>query len=98
MLGVTGNLLGRVQDRIEYDYGRWCGEELLGKYRWSILVLNVYNVSQTIDWGIGDSTYYKQLQSQYHQEYCRLVIKNKKKADSTVKKSLKIPSLDSTMI
>ena len=33
MLGVTGNLLGRVQDRIEYDYGRWCGEELLGKYR-----------------------------------------------------------------
>ena len=63
LLGVTGDLSGRVKDRIEDELGRWCGVTLLGKDGRKILILTAYNVSQKIDSGIGPSTYYKQLQS-----------------------------------
>ena len=61
ILGVTGDLSGRVKDRIFDELGRWCGVTLLGKDGRKILILTAYNVSQKIDLGIEDSTYYKQL-------------------------------------
>ena len=81
MLGVTGDLLGRVQDKIEVEFGRWCGVTLLGKDGRSILVLTVYNVSQKIESGIGDTKYYKQFQNQHLLQYNRLKHKYNKKAD-----------------
>ena len=59
MLGVTGDLSGRVKDRIVDEIGRWCGFILLGKDGRKILILTAYNVSQKINSGIGLSTYYK---------------------------------------
>ena len=83
MLGVTGDLSGRVKDRIEDELGRWCGVTLLGKDGRKILILTAYNVSQKIDLGIGPSTYYKQLQLQHQLQFCQLLTKDKKNADST---------------
>ena len=45
MLGVTGDLSGRVKDLIEDKFGRWCGVTLLGKDGQKILILTAYNVS-----------------------------------------------------
>ena len=83
MLGVTGDLLGRVKDWIVDELGRWCGVTLLGKDGRKILILTAYNVSQKLDLGIGDSTYYKQLQSQHQLKFCQLLNKDKKTADRT---------------
>ena len=33
MVGISGDLCGRVHDQIDDDYGRWCGFTLRGKRR-----------------------------------------------------------------
>lgn len=67
MVGIIGNLCGRVRERINDEYGRWCGFTVLGKDGRDILILTVYNVSQ--DYDAGDNTLYRQQQSQYLNDY-----------------------------
>ena len=67
MVGITGNLCGRVRDRIGDKYGRWCGFTLLGKDGREILVLTAYNVSQ--EFVTGPDTLYQQQKQLYLSEY-----------------------------
>ena len=67
MVGITGHLCGRVRETIGDEYGRWCGFSVLGRDRREILILTVYNVSQT--YAAGVDTLYQQQKSQYLREY-----------------------------
>ena len=67
MVGISGDLCGRVHDQIDDDYGRWCGFTLLGKDGREILVLTVYNVSQ--DYAKGLDTLYQQQKQLYLSNY-----------------------------
>ena len=67
MVGITGNLCGRVRERINDENGRWCGFTLLGKDGHDILILTVYNVSQ--DNNMCNTTLYRQQQSLYLNDY-----------------------------
>ena len=67
MVRITGNLCGRVCDRISNDYCHWCGFTILGRDRCNILILTVYNVSQDHD--PGKNTLYHQQKSSYFNDY-----------------------------
>ena len=67
MVGVTGNLHGRIRSKIEDVFGRWCGFTLIGKGGKEILILTVYNVSQ--ERASGNDTLYNQQQAQYLLHY-----------------------------
>ena len=67
MVGIIGNLCGRVREQIRDDYGRWCGFTILGKDGREILVLTIYNVSQ--DHTSGNNTLYRQQQALYLNDY-----------------------------
>ena len=67
MMGITGNLYGRIQSKVEDIYGRWCGFHLLGKDGKELFILTVYNVSQTDR--TGNETLYNQQQAQYLLHY-----------------------------
>ena len=67
MMGVTGNLHGRIRSKIEDVFGRWCGFNLIGKGGKEIMILTAYNVSQ--DRVSGNNTLYNQQQAQYLLHY-----------------------------
>ena len=67
MMGIQGNMCGRIRERINDEYGRWCGYSLAGRDGREILVLTVYNVSQDI--AAGENTLYSQQKAQYLREY-----------------------------
>ena len=63
MMGITGPLVGRIQQRVEDKLGQGCGFVLLGKDNREILVLTAYNVPQETP--AGDDTLHAQQTSQY---------------------------------
>ena len=67
MIGVLGNLVGRIRSRVDDSYGRWCGVTIQGRDGRNILILTVYNVSQ--DNSSGDDTLYTQQRAQYTEDY-----------------------------
>lgn len=67
MIGVTGNLCGRVRRKIQDEYGQWSGISLLGKDGREILILSAYDVSQ--NYATGYDTLYCQQRTQYLQHY-----------------------------
>ena len=67
MVGISGDLCGRVRDWTDDDYGQWCGFTLLGKDGREFLVLTVYNVSEEYD--TGPDTLYEQQKQLYFSNY-----------------------------
>ena len=63
MVGVRGPVSGRVRERIDDRYGRWCGFTMEGKDDREIMVLTAYNVPQEIK--AGDDTIHAQQKSLY---------------------------------
>ena len=63
LMGITGALTGRIRERIDDKYGRWCGVRLEGRDDRKILILTAYNVPQDISQ--GDDTLHSQQTSMY---------------------------------
>ena len=62
-MGLTGALTGRIRERIDDKYGRWCGVRLEGRDDRKISILTAYNVPQDISQ--GDDTLHSQQTSMY---------------------------------
>ena len=60
LVGITGQLVGRIRTTITDPYGRWCGYTLIGRDMREILVLIAYNVSQHKNMKVGNDTLFNQ--------------------------------------
>jgi hypothetical protein len=60
MVGITGSLVGRIQDTIMDPYGRWCGYTVLGRDNKETMIITAYNVSQFKNEKVGNDTLFNQ--------------------------------------
>jgi hypothetical protein len=60
LVGITGQLTGRIRGMITDPYGRWCGFTLIGRDTKEIMVLTAYNVSQHKNAKVGEDTLFNQ--------------------------------------
>ena len=70
MVGILGNLVGRIRSRVHDSYRRWCGFTIVGKDGRDILILMVYNVSQ------DNSSNYDTLYTQQRAQYTNAINRN----------------------
>jgi hypothetical protein len=60
LVGITGQLVGRIRETITDPYGRWCGYTIIGRDMREIMILTAYNVSQHKNAKVGDDTLFNQ--------------------------------------